>query len=243
MNAIVGFLMKWRGFDGISHCRSTEAVDLLTRAIGSGQWDMLRAAHMLDLALLTPSVIEGDLMARRSARGDLLNERLKDFLDWRDSSSMQRLLALLASKNGGEQHFSSRQLLSDLYKMSERIIGRRDKRYGKGRAGGPQNIAWALHLMRNERALLSAPFVPAIERICRQFMNIADPGAWLSDPLSFRQSFGSFSSADKEARLHKDRELLVKTLRSAARLVANQCQWARLLLNEVWVIAEEKRPS
>ena len=126
LGTIAGFLMKWRGFDGMSQCRSAEAVDLLTRAIGSGQWDLLRAAHMLDSALLTPWVIEGDLNARRSARGDLLNERLKDFLDWRDSSSMQRLLALLASKNGGEQLFASRQLLSDLYKRSERIIGRRD---------------------------------------------------------------------------------------------------------------------
>lgn len=243
LSGLAEFLAKWRGFEDISPERFAEAVELLTRAIGREQWDLLRTAHALDSALLTPWVIEDALKSRRSPRGDLLNERLKDFLDWRDPPSMRRLLAVLANANGGNQFVSSGQLLSDLYRKSEKIIARRDKRYGERRAGGPHNIAWALHLMRNERALLSAPFVPAIERICRQFMNVADHGVWLSDPLLFRRSFGLFCSTDKESPLHKDRESLVRALRSALWGFAGQFQWARLLLSEVWPAFEEYCPS
>jgi hypothetical protein len=216
--AVFRFLLHRNGLGGITAKEKTVAYSALQGFVADDSWGLDWISKKLDFLVLAPGNVDEEFDNDRKNRGDVLNECLKDFLDESAPHVMRRLLKLLDEMKS-RRLMNNQDIVIQLYLVTVRIISGTDKRYRHNKLGlapPSEYFTWALHLLANQHTLISGAFLAAVERQCRNFMNIGDHSEWLADPLnwtgSFRRSAFNRHEPSHEPRLEKQRSSLVNSI-------------------------------
>lgn len=153
-----------------------------------------------------------------AATRQVLSERLIAFLDKRDERSLVALLFLMDELRFAKM-VDVAEVIVRLYEATASIVGGKDKRYKRNRTGNPvvwEYLAWGMLLLSWERPLIEGSVLVAVDRLCRNFMNVPEYQIWLYRTDRWQDIAVQFARSEKveSGKLARARVDLVNVLRS-----------------------------